>query len=90
MIALGASTGGVEAIREVLADMPTDCPPIVIAQHMPMAFTARFAARLDELVELGVVEAARPDAARAGHAYVAKGDHHLRVERSARASSSAG
>jgi len=82
LIAIGASTGGVEAIRQVLVDMPTDCPPIVIAQHMPMAFTARFAARLDELTELKVVEAADRMPLENGHAYVAKGDYHLRVERS--------
>jgi two-component system chemotaxis response regulator CheB len=82
LIALGASTGGVEAIRRVLADLPADCPPVVIAQHMPMAFTARFAARLDELVELKVVEAEDRMPLAPGHAYVAKGDHHLRLERS--------
>ncbi|MDR3474916.1 MAG: chemotaxis response regulator protein-glutamate methylesterase [Devosia sp.] len=82
LIALGASTGGVEAIRQVLVDMPPDCPPIVIAQHMPAAFTARFAARLDELAEITVVEAQDRLPLRPGHAYVAKGDYHLRVERS--------
>ena len=58
LIAIGASTGGVEAIRQVLSSIPTDCPPIVIAQHMPKGFTARFAARLNELVPLRVIEAA--------------------------------
>jgi two-component system chemotaxis response regulator CheB len=82
VIALGASTGGVEAIRQVLSDMPPDCPPIVIAQHMPEAFTGRFAARLDQLVELTVCEAADRMPLEPGHAYVARGDHHLRIERS--------
>ena len=82
LIAIGASTGGVEAIRAVLSNIPADCPPIVIAQHMPMAFTQRFAARLDELVEVKVVEAEDRLPLEAGHAYVAKGDYHLRVERS--------
>jgi two-component system chemotaxis response regulator CheB len=82
LIALGASTGGVEAIRQVLGDMPPDCPPIVIAQHMPGAFTQRFAARLDELVEVEVVEAEDRMPLEPGHAYVARGDYHLRVERS--------
>ena len=82
LIALGASTGGVEAIRQVLSDMPTDCPPIVIAQHMPVAFTQRFAARLDELVEIKVVEASDRMPLQRGHAYVARGDQHLRIERS--------
>jgi two-component system chemotaxis response regulator CheB len=82
LIAIGASTGGVEAIRTVLTQMPVDCPPIVIAQHMPAGFTARFAARLDELCDLKVVEAEDRMVLLPGHAYVARGDHHLRVERS--------
>nr|WP_295887601.1 chemotaxis response regulator protein-glutamate methylesterase [uncultured Devosia sp.] len=82
LIAIGASTGGVEAIRAVLANMPVDCPPIVIAQHMPAGFTSRFAARLDEVCELKVVEAEDRMPLLAGHAYVARGDYHLRVERS--------
>jgi two-component system chemotaxis response regulator CheB len=82
VIALGASTGGVEAIRQVLGDLPTDCPPVVIAQHMPLAFTSRFAARLDELVAIRVVEAEDRLPLAPGHAYVARGDHHLRIERS--------
>jgi len=82
LIAIGASTGGVEAIRVVLSTMPPDCPPIVIAQHMPPGFTSRFAARLDEVTDLKVVEAEDRMPLENGHAYVAKGDHHLRVERS--------
>lgn len=81
LIALGASTGGVEAIRAVLSGMPVDCPPIVIAQHMPAGFTSRFAARLDELSEIKVVEAEDRMPLETGHAYVARGDYHLRVER---------
>jgi len=83
LIALGASTGGVEAIRVVLSGMPVDCPPIVIAQHMPPGFTGRFAARLDEVCDLKVLEAEDRMPLLAGHAYVARGDYHLRVERSA-------
>jgi two-component system chemotaxis response regulator CheB len=82
LIAVGASTGGVEAIRTVLSSMPSDCPPIVIAQHMPAGFTSRFAARLDELTDLRVVEAEDRLPLEVGHAYVARGDYHLRVERS--------
>jgi two-component system chemotaxis response regulator CheB len=82
LIAIGASTGGVEAIRRVLGDMPPDCPPIVIAQHMPAGFTTRFAARLDELSAISVVEAEDRLPLESGHAYVARGDWHLRVERS--------
>lgn len=82
LIAIGASTGGVEAIRIVLGQMPVDCPPVVIAQHMPSGFTRRFASRLDELSALRVVEAADRMPLLPGHAYVAPGDHHLRVEKS--------
>jgi two-component system chemotaxis response regulator CheB len=82
LIAIGASTGGVEAIRAVLTNMPVDCPPIVIAQHMPAGFTGRFAARLDELCALTVCEAEDRMLLERGHAYVARGDYHLRVERS--------
>ncbi|MBN9305822.1 MAG: chemotaxis response regulator protein-glutamate methylesterase [Devosia sp. 67-54] len=82
LIAIGASTGGVEAIRVVLGDMPADCPPIVIAQHMPAGFTTRFAARLDELSDVRVVEAEDRMPLEPGRAYVARGDWHLRVERS--------
>ena len=82
LIAIGASTGGVEAIRVVLGDMPADCPPIVIAQHMPAGFTTRFAARLDELSDVKVVEAEDRMPLEPGTAYVARGDWHLRVERS--------
>jgi two-component system, chemotaxis family, protein-glutamate methylesterase/glutaminase len=82
LIAIGASTGGVEAIRTVLMQMPADCPPIVIAQHMPPGFTGRFAARLDELCGITVREAEDRMILQPGHAYVARGDFHLRVERS--------
>lgn len=82
LIAIGASTGGVEAVRTVLTNIPKDCPPIVIAQHMPPGFTGRFAARLDELCAITVVEAQDRLPLERGHAYVARGDYHLRVERS--------
>ena len=82
LIAIGASTGGVEAIRQVLGAIPPDCPPIVIAQHMPKGFTGRFAARLNDLVPMRVVEAADRMPLVAGTAYVARGDFHLRVEKS--------
>ncbi|WP_421762255.1 protein-glutamate methylesterase/protein-glutamine glutaminase [Devosia sp.] len=82
LIAIGASTGGVEAIRVVLSQMPADCPPIVIAQHMPAGFTSRFASRLDELSEIKVLEAEDRMVLQPGHAYIARGDYHLRVERS--------
>lgn len=81
LIAIGASTGGVEAIRAVLSSMPPDCPPVVITQHMPPGFTERFAQRLDEITPLSVVEASDRLVLETGHAYVAPGDYHLRVEK---------
>jgi two-component system chemotaxis response regulator CheB len=81
LIAIGASTGGVEAIRVVLCALPSDCPPVVITQHMPAGFTARFASRLNELAELTVVEATDRMPLLPGNAYIAAGDRHLRVER---------
>lgn len=81
LIAIGASTGGVEAIRQVLMALPKDSPPIVIAQHMPKGFTARFAARLNELVPVRVIEAADRQVLEPGTAYVAPGDYHLRIEK---------
>ncbi|MCB9992351.1 MAG: chemotaxis response regulator protein-glutamate methylesterase [Hyphomicrobiaceae bacterium] len=82
LIAIGASTGGVDAIREVLTRLPSDAPPIVIAQHMPEGFTERFAQRLDELAPMKVVEAQDRMPIRRGHAYIAKGGFHLRIEKS--------
>ncbi|MCZ4271629.1 protein-glutamate methylesterase/protein-glutamine glutaminase [Maritalea porphyrae] len=82
LIAIGASTGGVEAVKTVLSGLPKDSPPIVIAQHMPAGFTARFAQRLNETCELTVVEAKEREVLKPGHAYIAPGDSHLRVEKS--------
>lgn len=80
LIALGSSTGGTEALREILVRMPTNCPPIVIAQHMPPMFTRQFAARLDSNCEIRVKEAQDAEIAQPGHAYIAPGDHHLTVK----------
>lgn len=82
VIAIGASTGGTEAIADVLASMPPDAPAIVIAQHIPEMFSARFAARLDRDTNLIVREANDGAPLLTGHAYVAPGGKHLRVERS--------
>lgn len=82
VIAIGASTGGVEAIRAVLGCLPADCPPVLIAQHMPAGFTERFALRLDELTALKVREAQDRMPVEPGHAYVAPGGFHLRLEKS--------
>ena len=82
LIIVGASTGGTEAIKEFLLDMPPDCPGILITQHMPEAFTKSFAARLDSLCRISVKEAEHGERVLPGHAYVAPGHSHLLLRRS--------
>ncbi|MFP5307123.1 MAG: chemotaxis response regulator protein-glutamate methylesterase [Gammaproteobacteria bacterium] len=82
IIAIGASTGGTEAIRHVLAAMPADAPAIVISQHIPAMFSAPFAARLNRSSAMSVCEAQDGQQIVPGHAYVAPGDRHLLVARS--------
>ena len=82
LIAIGASTGGTEAIREVLSRFPAAMPPIVMVQHMPESFTTSFAKRLDGLSVLRVVEAQGGERLQPGHAYLAPGHSHLLVKRS--------
>ena len=82
IICIGASTGGTEAIREVLTQMPADAPAIVITQHMPPGFTSSFAARLNSLCRISVAEARHGERILPGHAYIAPGGHHLRIDRS--------
>ena len=82
LLAIGASAGGTEAIREVLARMPADAPAIVIAQHIPAAFSGPFAERLNRHSRMTVLEASDNQPLLAGHAYVAPGGRHLRVVRS--------
>jgi two-component system chemotaxis response regulator CheB len=82
VICIGASTGGTEAIREVLVPLPADSPAIVITQHMPPGFTTSFAARLDSLCKIRVEEARHHQRILPGHAYIAPGGHHLRIDRS--------
>jgi two-component system chemotaxis response regulator CheB len=82
LIIIGASTGGTEAIKDVLVQMPADCPGILITQHMPEAFTKSFAARLDSLCRISVKEAAHNERVLPGHAYVAPGHSHLLLKRS--------
>ncbi|SON58261.1 Chemotaxis response regulator protein-glutamate methylesterase [Hartmannibacter diazotrophicus] len=82
VVAIGASTGGVEAITEVLTRLPARSPAIAITQHMPPAFTKAFARRLDSLCAITVAEAEDGTRMMPGHAYVAPGDRHLRVVRS--------
>ena len=82
IVAIGASTGGVEALREVICALPADGPPIVIAQHMPPGFTERFAERLDGLAAMSVHEASNKARVMPGHVYIAPGDRHLKLIRS--------
>jgi len=81
LICVGASTGGTEAIREFLVGMPTDCPGIVVVQHMPENFTRMFAERLNGLCQITVKEAEHNDPILPGHAYIAPGGKHLWVKR---------
>ena len=81
LIAVGASTGGTEAIREFLIGMPDDCPGIAIVQHMPENFTRMFAERLNGLCRVNVKEAEHNDPILPGHAYIAPGGKHLWVKR---------
>ena len=82
IIAVGSSTGGTEAIKELLIRMPADAPGILIAQHMPQAFTKSFANRLDGLCKIKVVEAEGNERILPGHAYIAPGHSHLLLKRS--------
>ena len=82
ILVFGASAGGTGALKEVLVQLPPDCPGIVIAQHMPEHFTQTFATRLDDLCQIKVKEAAHGDIILPGHAYLAPGDAHLLVARS--------
>jgi two-component system chemotaxis response regulator CheB len=82
LIAIGSSTGGTEAIREVLTRLPPDSPGVLIAQHMPPGFTRSYAARLDGLCAIRVKEAEDGERVLPGHAYIAPGGLHLSVERS--------
>ena len=81
LIALGASTGGTEAIRQVLAAMPADSPAMVITQHIPEAFSRSFAERMNSCSQLTVSEACDGDQILPGHVYIAPGDRHLMVIR---------
>lgn len=81
IIAIGASTGGTEAIKEVLSVMPPDAPGIVITQHIPEAFSGPFAKRMNSCSAMTVKEAQDGDQILPGHVYIAPGDSHLLVDR---------
>ena len=82
LILIGASTGGTEAIREVLQHLPPDSPGVLIAQHMPAGFTQSFAQRLHGLCRIAVSEAVDGERILPGHAYIAPGGFHLALGRS--------
>ena len=82
LIMIGASTGGTEAIREFLRQMPRDCPGILIVQHMPEGFTQSFAQRLDQLCRVSVKESEGGERIMPGHAYLAPGHSHLMLTKS--------
>lgn len=80
-ICIGSSTGGTEAIREVLNDVPVNCPPIVITQHIPGVFSSSFAMRLNRALPMEVVEAEEGMEVRPGRVIIARGDYHLRFRK---------
>ncbi len=82
IVAVGASTGGTEAVRVFLQGMPADCPGIVVVQHMPERFTTTFANRLDELCNIAVKEAQNNDPVVPGLALIAPGNRHMLLRRS--------
>jgi two-component system chemotaxis response regulator CheB len=81
IIAIGASTGGTEAIKDVLTRLPPDTPGVVIAQHIPKAFSTPFAKRMNDCCQMTVYEAEDGQQVLAGHVYIAPGDRHLMVVR---------
>jgi two-component system chemotaxis response regulator CheB len=81
IVAIGASTGGTEAIREVLEGLPPDAPAIVISQHIPAAFSKPFAERMNRCSQMAVCEAQDGQYILPGHVYIAPGDRHLLVVR---------
>ncbi len=82
LIVIGASTGGTEAIKEVLTKLPADAPGVLVTQHMPEHFTKSFADRLNTLCKISVKEAEHNERVLPGHAYIAPGNSHLLLKRS--------
>lgn len=81
IVCIGASTGGTEALRQVLCNLPPDCPPIVVVQHMPKGFTAAFAKRLDGLARISIREGENGMTVSTGQAIIAPGDSHMVLKR---------
>ncbi|HEY4201646.1 MAG TPA: chemotaxis response regulator protein-glutamate methylesterase [Devosiaceae bacterium] len=81
IVCIGASTGGTEALREVLQALPADCPPIVIVQHMPEKFTNAFARRLNGICAMEIKEGENGDIVQAGRVIIAPGNQHMVLHR---------
>jgi two-component system, chemotaxis family, protein-glutamate methylesterase/glutaminase len=81
LIAIGASTGGPNAVTKILRELNPQCPPLVIAIHMPMPFTLLYAERINKLCQIKVVQASEGDYLEPGTAYIAPGDKHLVIRR---------
>ena len=81
VIGLGASTGGVDAIKTIVTRLPTGLPPIVVVQHIPDVFSTSFAKRLDNMTDLKVIEVRQAIVMQPSHLYIAPGDDHLFIER---------
>ncbi|WDE09643.1 protein-glutamate methylesterase/protein-glutamine glutaminase [Thalassomonas haliotis] len=80
LIAIGASTGGTEAIKSILMRLPSTSPAVVITQHIPVTFSARFASRLNACCQMAVQEARHGQKIHPGNVYIAPGDKHLKIE----------
>jgi two-component system chemotaxis response regulator CheB len=81
IVAIGASTGGVEALQKLISPLPVDSPPILVTQHMPQGFTSSFSRRLDQVSQMSVCEATDQQRVLPGHVYVAPGNLHLELAR---------
>lgn len=81
IIAIGASTGGVEALQELLTAFPPDSPAMLVTQHMPAMFTAAFAKRLDKICAVSISQAENGERVLPGHVYIAPGGYHLELAR---------
>jgi two-component system chemotaxis response regulator CheB len=79
IVAIGASTGGTEAIKEVVTKLPAHFPPVVVTQHIPPVFSTTYAQRLDKMSKMHVHEAKDGQKIEAGHIYIAPGDEHLKI-----------
>jgi len=82
LVAIGSSTGGTEALKEVLVKLPANAPSVIIVQHMPVAFTKQFAATLNKICEVDVKEAQSGDYLGVGQVFIAPGDKHMVLRRS--------